>query len=425
VSGPGQGEYLDFDVHIGTREGASYPTRVRSPAGEPRGEFTMPFDGPELEATNARLAVLRQRAASERRQAVREPAQGVASEGLPRTVGAALFKSLLGGPLESGYRVSRDRARRDGKGLRLLLRIDAPEVAALPWELLYDDVEGDFIALARETPVVRYVELNRPPTAIPISQPPLILGMVAAPKGLATLNVDAEMQRIQEEIGDVASLQWVKGQSWRDLQRAIRDAPWNVFHFIGHGSAQLEGGSIILEDDAGEPAPLPAEELGRLLAGQPSIGLVVLNSCEGARGNRGDAFSSVAATLVRRGLPAVIAMQHEVSDRSAVSFAREFYAAVAGGLPVDAALGEARIASSVESRQSAEWATPVLLMRAPNGQLFDMGDSATATARLPLPAPDDSDFPELPGLSVRGWYVTLALIAVVVIALVGFLVATA
>src|SRR5690242_21472183 len=45
---------------------------------------------------------------------------------------------------------------------------------------------------------------------------------------------------------------------------------------------------------------LSATQLGLLLADHRPLRLVVLNSCEGARGGKLDIFSSAAATLVRR-----------------------------------------------------------------------------------------------------------------------------
>ena len=64
-------------------------------------------------------------------------------------------------------------------------------------------------------------------------------------------------------------------------------------------------------------------------------------------------------------------MQFEVTDKTAVVLAREFYAALADGYPVDAALGEARKAIYAQGNE-VEWGTPVLYMRAPDGRIFDI-----------------------------------------------------
>ena len=62
-------------------------------------------------------------------------------------------------------------------------------------------------------------------------------------------------------------------------------------------------------------------------------------------------------------------MQFEISDRAAASFAHEFYAAIADSYPVYAAMSEARKAIYAHTN-STECGTPVLYMRAADGQIF-------------------------------------------------------
>jgi formylglycine-generating enzyme required for sulfatase activity len=154
----------------------------------------------------------------------------------------------------------------------------------------------------------------------------------------------------------------------------MRRGPWHILHFIGHGSFDplSDEGYIVLETERGEPDRLPATQLARLLADHRSLRLVVLNSCEGAQGGNTDIFSSTASLLVRHGLPAVLAMQYEITDRAAIEFARGFYEALADGLPVDAATAEARKAVSLGLTNTVEWGTPVLYMRALDGVLFKL-----------------------------------------------------
>ena len=100
-----------------------------------------------------------------------------------------------------------------------------------------------------------------------------------------------------------------------------------------------------------------------------SLRLVVLNACEGARSARDDPFRGVAQALVRQGIPAVIAMQFEISDPAALVFSQSFYQAIADGLPVDVATVEARRAMFADGNE-VEWATPVLYLRSPDGRVF-------------------------------------------------------
>ena len=172
----------------------------------------------------------------------------------------------------------------------------------------------------------------------------------------------------------LVTVSWLEGQTWRDLQREMQGGPWHIFHFVGHGGFDdgKDEGFVCLTGEDGRAQPLGATQLGRLLADHRSLRLVLLNACEGSRGGGRDVFSSTASILVRRGVPAVLAMQYEITDGAAIEFARAFYEALSRGLSVDAAVAEARKAVSLEVANTVEWGTPVLYMRTPDGVLFDV-----------------------------------------------------
>ncbi len=67
----------------------------------------------------------------------------------------------------------------------------------------------------------------------------------------------------------------------------------------------------------------------------------------------------------------MIAMQFEVTDKTAITLTSEFYEVLSEGYPVDAALAEAR-KSIYAAGNDIEWGTPVLYMRAQDGRLFDI-----------------------------------------------------
>src|SRR5207249_1432886 len=102
----------------------------------------------------------------------------------------------------------------------------------------------------------------------------------------------------------------------------------------------------------------------------------------GAKGSETDVVSSTASTLIRRGVPAVIAMQYEISATAAIEFARSLYEALADGVPVDAAVVEARKAITFADAGSVEWGTPVLHMRSPDGVLFAIDGATTSSMRV-------------------------------------------
>ena len=96
----------------------------------------------------------------------------------------------------------------------------------------------------------------------------------------------------------------------------------------------------------------------------------MLNACDTGRGSALDVFSSTAGALVRRGIPAVVAMQFAISDKAAIRFAETFYLNVAKRLPVDTSVMRARRAMRRAKKDTLEWGTPVLYLRAPDGRVF-------------------------------------------------------
>ena len=60
-----------------------------------------------------------------------------------RDMGQALFTALLGtGEVAGLYRASAALADAKEEELRIVLRLDAPELAGLPWEAMYDPGVG-------------------------------------------------------------------------------------------------------------------------------------------------------------------------------------------------------------------------------------------------------------------------------------------
>ena len=120
--------------------------------------------------------------------------------------------------------------------------------------------------------------------------------------------------------------------------------------------------------------------------------MVVLNACRSARTDAIDPFGGMAQGLVQQDATAVVAMQFPISDRAAVTFTGEFYGALVDGLPVDQAVSSARKALLAEFRD--EWATPVLFLRSPDGNIFE---NVHAVAGQPVrPAPGPSPRPPKP-----------------------------
>jgi hypothetical protein len=401
-------DYLDFEVSIESLMGSEYRvTVVDSPAGQISETAHFPYDTEQL---RARLGALRETLV--RQRGTRDVVGTAEGAGLDQKAaqefGGALFELLFAGDVRNLFVQSlRQAQEKPNRGLRIRFRTMAPELAVLPWELLYDRRPSRFICLSNSTPFVRFLPTQQPTETLTVSPPLRILGMISSPPGLAALDINGEVARVEAALGEtrrrnLVHLTWIEGGSWQALKDALRSGrgPWHVFHFIGHGDFEPgQEGHLALTTEAGERYDLSAMSLGNLLADHRSLRLAVLNACKGAQGSGADLYSSTAATLVRRGIPAVVSMQREISDAAALEFSKEFYAGLASGHPVDNAVAEARKCISLALPRSIEWATPMLHMRSPDGVLFDFHEpdevphDEPAFHSEPLPEPETSEPP--------------------------------
>lgn len=366
----------DFDLELGpTGADGLYPVAVlNSPSGQARASMRFPWGPTEMAA---------------RLGALEDAVLGGAADPQAQALGSLLFDALLTGEVRTVFDRSRQAVADSGEGLRIRLRVNAPDLAAVPWEFLFDPRAAEFLALSRLTPIVRYLELPLGEQTLAVKPPLRILAMVAGPTDAPPLDVTREKARLEQALQSLKAkgqveLVWLEDQTWRGLQAAMQAGPWHVFHFVGHAAfnSRSDEGVLLLAGDDGRATTVSASQLAGLLADHRTLRLTVLNACEGAKGSEQSRFSSIAAGLVRRGLPAVLAMQYEISDRAAIEFTASFYSALAAGLPIDAATSEARKAIDLALAGSLEWGTPLLIMRTPDGVLWDV----QARRKLPLAA---------------------------------------
>jgi len=373
-------DYLDFDVAV-TPEGQGYAAHVlASPAGNASAPFTLPFTATDL--AQFMIAVGPPRVSS--RRLVPAEARVVDVKEYGRRLGDA----LLSGDVGKTFRASLTAAQAGGRDLRLRLRLDAvPDLDPVPWEYLYDSTLGRFLTLSQETPVVRLLDsLERPPV-VQVEAPLRVLVMISSPSDMPELAVERERQLLVATTGDLVAsgrltITVLEDATLTGLQRALLD-DFHVFHFIGHGGFDQEAqeGVLVLERDDGTAHRVSGARLGTLLHDARTMQLAVLNACEGARTSGRDAFSGVAQALVRQGLPAVVAMQTEISDRAALVFSHEFYYFLTRGLGIDAAICEVRKSMAV-SDEASEWGTAVLL-RSGADQPFSFTTGVTEPVERP------------------------------------------
>ena len=288
-----------------------------------------------------------------------------------------LFKALFSSAAISGrYSASRALADERGERLRIVLRVNAPELAALPWEAMYDDETGSYVC--RRQPLVRHVPVAAPPPPLRVQGPLRILAVVSSPRGLDPLDVEGERANLTSALSTLAKrgavqVDWVDDARWSVLQDKLLGDEWHVVHFIGHGDFDIDRdeGVLALVGSDGRVNRVEANRIVDLLReARPMPRLVVLNSCLSGASGSDDLFSGTAAALVGGGVNAVAAMQFAISDLAAIDFCRGFYTAVARGRGLDEAVGSGRVAILGSSANTLEWVTPIIYLRGKDANLF-------------------------------------------------------
>ena len=381
-------EYEDFSIKIEPRQGETYPVIVlRSPAGEGRGVFRPPFDPQKL----AEYAPNLDEAVRHHQPQQRQVSAGAVAS-LPQRIGDQLFTALFSGPVLSLLDRSLGMLHGQERGLRIKLHIDPEDpslatLVSLPWEYLYRKETRDFLNLSRFTPILRYLDVQRPYIPLMLQPPLRILVVSSDPGDYPRLDLESERQRMDDCLGRLENVQadYLVHATPMALQERLSDGQYHALHYMGHGGFDENSGdgALLLENEQGYSELLDGRTLGVLLHDAANLRLVFLNACETARLSRQagrDPFAGVASALVMAGVPAVVAMQFPISDRGAVTFSQKFYGLLARGRPVDEAVAEGRRAIRLAEPETLEWGTPVLFMRSPEGVIFTLGKDAIPSA---------------------------------------------
>jgi CHASE2 domain-containing sensor protein len=369
-------QYHDFDVWLDNPTAEGYPLRACcEPHGEARDVSSLDPDSDPIRTMRSRL--------------VREDTD----KALLTEFGTLLYSKLFSAKdrrLEMLFERCRGAFLGNGKeGIRVRLHIEPPKIAALPWEFLYYHFAECFLATSIETPVLRYIDLMQVIRELKV-QPPLRM-LIAAPER-SGLDARTETANLFEAIKgmekQVTTRLLEKNVTHTAISDALRDEQFHVLHFIGHGEFQNDVPFLVLDDGLGGSESADHEKVGGLLANHPTMKLVLLNSCKGAQTSSTEPLVGMGSQLVKRGVPAVIAMQYEIGDDQAVLFAREFYGALFKGWDkgrVEIAVSHARNSLLQGFPGDRVIGTPVLFSRAVEGVLFDLrtGDGLKDLPRTP------------------------------------------
>lgn len=303
--------------------------------------------------------------------------------------GKMIYSKVFSGEFGEYFNKSMKEAQKNGSGLRISLRFDedVPEIAALPWEYLHN---GKEFLIARKNILISRLPLG----ADRIHSEPLesILRMLVIISGpddpkVPPLNTKKEQEIILEAVDSLYRKQkiqvdFTEDATFENVQDYLTEKDYHIVHFTGHGvfDEDNEKGYLLFENEKGKPRLIDNEEVAELFV-ERGIKLVVLSSCQTAKGSNRKSFADLASVLSIRGVPAVVAMQYSILDEVAIKFAHTFYRTIANGKSVDLALKEARLAiKNSEKSNKADFATPVLYLS--DKDCVQVGDLKSEPSKL-------------------------------------------
>ncbi len=301
--------------------------------------------------------------------------------------GQRLFDGLLGvGRLREIWGGTRSKQR------RVRLRIDPPELHALPWELLHDGQV--MLAASAATPFSRYLPVDLPwgqPTAL---RPIRVLALISDPSDLqakydlAAANVEVERQILQEALAAEGIALDILGApaTLRRIEDKLREG-YHVLHVVAHGAfnARHQQSALYLQNEDGAAQRVVDDDFVAMVSRlQYKPALTVLAACQSATPATRDGLAGLGPKLVRAGMPAVVAMQDFVTVATARQFSAILYRQLLQHAVIDLAVNQARSTLLTTGRPDA--AVPVLFMRQKDGCLWKLpnqrlsGNSTPAVA---------------------------------------------
>jgi hypothetical protein len=317
--------------------------------------------------------------------------------------GTALAKSLFRDPaVGMVFGKARSAAQVKDTPLRMRLFIDpsAPELHGLRWETLRDPQDGNLLFTGENILFSRYLSSNdwRPVRLRPASDLTAMV-LIANPanlteyrpegRQLAAVDVPGELARAKTGLSGIPITALASGGSatLSNLTDQLRKG-YDILYMVCHGAVIDGEPRVWLENEAGDAAVVAgADMVVRLKELDQRPGLVVLASCQsgtradGVSGDEG-ALAALGPRLAEAGIPAVLAMQGDVSMETVAGFMPVFFRELLRDGLIDRATAAARGAI----RDRADSWMPVLFMRLKSGRIWyvpGFGDDSRAFERWP------------------------------------------
>jgi len=262
-----------------------------------------------------------------------------------------------------------------GRGLCFIFEARAGDQADrllnLPWEILLFKETGVYLGRSPRVLIIRRLldAARRSPVQM---APPLNITHVIAhsPVDQEAYPVDESLRRVERDTIPQAVAPGLyrlvdPPGSVEQMLSALREHPYHIVHFLGHGEIYTDEksqgtvparGYLHFTSQEGQTQWVTGEQLQHLLSFTPTVQLVVLNACYGSA----DVTGNIALELVYNGLPYVVGMQAAILQEAARFFIAAFYEALQQGDSIEYAVAAGRAAIAANLPGTIDWCLPIL-----------------------------------------------------------------
>jgi hypothetical protein len=276
--------------------------------------------------------------------------------------------------------------RRAPLRVRLSIGPTAARLHELHWETLREPTEGASIVTSDRELFSRYIDtqdLRRVVrrrqddlrSLVVIAHPPGIENYQPNGRPLAPIDVGDERSRAEAALsGTKRTVLAAAGEATiANVITRLRNRT-DILYLVCHGALIDGKPQLWLEDEHGAVKVVAGQDLVDAIKASASVPqLVVLASCQSAgfaepRSDDGGALAALGPRLAAAGVPAVLAMQGNVTMQTVKRFLPVFFRELRQHGEVDRAAAAARLAVTLDGRNDG-W-MPVVFMRLKSGRLW-------------------------------------------------------
>ncbi|MEM7330991.1 MAG: SUMF1/EgtB/PvdO family nonheme iron enzyme, partial [Chloroflexota bacterium] len=289
-----------------------------------------------------------------------------------RKLGKTLSRFLLPTRIKKLFRAAQTIADSAGRPLHVRLEITPTALQSLPWELLYDTKAKNYWTTGRTVTLTRYSPVSKAQRPLWINTPLKILLVTAAPDDLPPFEQDKTAVRIQRALAplkDDIELTTINDATPEFLHQSLLTIQPDVLHIVGHGNQE---GLALTNAETGLSQTVDVEQMRALLDGS-SVKVAIFAACDSANFSQQATslpFLNMVQAATLANVPAVIGMQTPMPIRAMQKFNQTLYMALVHSLPLDQAVGEARINLFTTATDKLFWSIPVLALRSTDGVIW-------------------------------------------------------